>query len=476
MSYLSFSIFLQLAKRMYRLALVYGLCVLLSFTTLALPATAENCDNHFCRKNIDDLSAQELSDYIHAVEILTQRGSEEPNNYDDLAFIHNRAPSDDRPGGPCEHGSDLFLPWHRPHLLAFEQALRESDPPRTSNVRIPYWDWTKPPSGNFYPEAFEDNSSILYTYRNSGVSRNQSPTPHAYTGCYMQESVLNTSEWSVFGGGESRSRQGVLEQPSHNALHSSYIGGYMSNPSTAAYDPIYWSFHAFIDLLMWEWQKDNEVDSSLDAELRGMPTPTTVQDVLNTEELGYSYEYTPPECFLEPSSRTDLTMDADVPVSRFVDVALSAQQEPRLLKTFDLVIPESVDTAYIELTGVTVSEQISYEGNVFIHPKSIAFAPRNEEFRARYLAGLYSVWQTHAESAGTTELLVDISQALRRFAVTNPGETWQVTVAVIPIFPEPALAEVLSLEAKLGTVPFSEEEVDDFESVLDFDDLQLQLR
>jgi hypothetical protein len=40
-----------------------------------------------------------------------------------------------------------LIPWHRARLAGFEKLLRDSDPPRTANVTIPYWDWTKPASG-----------------------------------------------------------------------------------------------------------------------------------------------------------------------------------------------------------------------------------------------------------------------------------------------------------------------------------------
>jgi len=63
-------------------------------------------------------------------------------------------------GGYCTHTSNLFLPWHRPYLAVYEQALYThlqtvaarftgSDKTRyqnaAANFRIPYWDWAAPP-------------------------------------------------------------------------------------------------------------------------------------------------------------------------------------------------------------------------------------------------------------------------------------------------------------------------------------------
>src|SRR4029450_1311947 len=105
------------------------------------------------RKDINSLSATEIADYIHALNVLRRRSEADPDDpagYDFQAGLHN----DDR--GPCEHGNDLFLPWHRAHLYYFEQLLQESDPPRTAEVTIPYWDWIHPEPVDKFPPAFSE--------------------------------------------------------------------------------------------------------------------------------------------------------------------------------------------------------------------------------------------------------------------------------------------------------------------------------
>lgn len=37
----------------------------------------------------------------------------------------------------CQHGSQLFLPWHRAYLYFFEKALQDQVP----GVTLPWWDW-----------------------------------------------------------------------------------------------------------------------------------------------------------------------------------------------------------------------------------------------------------------------------------------------------------------------------------------------
>src|SRR5215211_869203 len=85
--------------------------------------------------------------------------------YDFQAGLHN-----DVFIGPCEHGSDLFLAWHRAHLHYFEKLLQEADPPRTENVTIPYWDWLHAEASGKFPEVFAKPGLFM-------PGRNETPTP-----------------------------------------------------------------------------------------------------------------------------------------------------------------------------------------------------------------------------------------------------------------------------------------------------------
>src|SRR5258708_518674 len=105
------------------------------------------------RKSIDTLTQQELDDYIWALNKVRDRSNANPDDH--AGYIWQAGLHDDPEIGPCEHGSDHFFAWHRAHLYYFELLLRASDPPRTANVTIPYWDWSRPPAtGARYPAAF----------------------------------------------------------------------------------------------------------------------------------------------------------------------------------------------------------------------------------------------------------------------------------------------------------------------------------
>src|SRR5215210_4711510 len=83
------------------------------------------------RKAIRGLSPQELTNFREAVSRMKALSDERGYNF--FAGIH---------GLPlpihCQHGTLLFLPWHRAYLYFFELALQDQVP----DMGLPYWDWT----------------------------------------------------------------------------------------------------------------------------------------------------------------------------------------------------------------------------------------------------------------------------------------------------------------------------------------------
>ena len=65
----------------------------------------------------------------------------------------------------------------------------------------------------------------------------------------------------------------------------------VGNIGTSAFDPIFWSHHVQIDRLWYLWQLKNGNDS-IPQDYLGLPLapfPLTVKDVLDIQQLGYSY-------------------------------------------------------------------------------------------------------------------------------------------------------------------------------------------
>lgn len=411
------------------------------------------------RKNIDSLTPQELADYEHAISKLLEISTNDPQSIDGYTYFEQLHDGD---LGPCEHKNDTFMPWHRAHLFLFEEALRRSDPPRTEAVTVPYWDWSALPSGERYPKAFENESSVLFDeFRNDtpicrtdGAGACDSlPFPRAE----LEARVLNVARWSTpeplqsrlsFGGHQGGEQDcssqfgrgfGALEQPAHNTMHDSYIGGKMADPSSAALDPIFFSFHCYLDLLWAQWQEGHTTDRDLEARLCGLfkdrehrpENRFRVKDLLDTKtQLGYVYDFTPGE--LAPARRAVAARPL-FPAHPAFDFVVSARKQPELVRTLDVTIPApGFEGAHLLLTGMNVTTPFSYSADIYLTPagEELRFADR--EFRATHLADLLYFWRAHhgGNHGRTHDLTVDLGRALTSLAETRAGEQWRVSVAL----------------------------------------------
>ena len=349
------------------------------------------------RRDINTLSDSELGDYIHAIDVLRRRSQANPDDetgFDFQAGLHN-----DVFIGPCEHGSDLFLPWHRAHLHYFEKLLQEADTPRTSNVTIPYWDWIHPqPTGKF-PPAF-DRQGL------SEPGRNLNPQPLPPD---TREIVTTETQWKRFGGfpqGDPEGNFGRLERGPHNFMHPKFIGGKMADPATAAEDPIYFSFHCFIDLLWAEWQRRNGMPAptSPDADLRGFDQQPQhkVADFQDTEQLDYVYELTDQleQAFAAPVAAAPPPAPPErvaiLPLSPVFRRGIAAELQDTERLQFQLAAPpEEARALTARLNQVKVPQKGSYMLRAFVHPSDVQIEVSSEEFGQEFEVGYAVLWRSH---------------------------------------------------------------------------------
>lgn len=351
------------------------------------------------RKDINELSSEELENYIHALDILRERSRQDPDDetgYDFQAALHN-----DAEVGPCEHGNDLFLPWHRAHLHYFERLLQEADPPRTAGVTIPYWDWLRLEDGERkFPQAFYQ-AGLSSTDRDEEV---ESLPPDTL------KIVLDTPDQQEFGGypkGTIDKDYGDFELGPHNFMHGNYVGGRMASPARAAEDPIYWSFHGFIDLLWAEWQKrfgDPELTSP-DAELRGFEGQHKSQagEFRRTEELGYLYSLTarlaaafavPPPA---PEQRQLLWSG---PLTPLFSGPLRSSIAAKSTADFELPEPSSEGRQVrVRLDALRVPVSGSYTLRAYLHPRNLALSPGSVDAE-QWNVGYVSLWRAHTGHNG----------------------------------------------------------------------------
>jgi tyrosinase-like protein len=344
------------------------------------------------RRDIDSLSDAELGDYIHALDVLRQRSAANPD--DEAGFDFQAALHNDMFIGSCEHGSDLFFPWHRAHLHYFEKLLQETDPPRTANVTVPYWDWIHA-EPNKFPAAFDEQGL-------SEGDRNTDPdTPLPSD---TLEIVTTETSWPDFGGypaGDPKGNYGRLELGPHNYMHPTFIGGKMANPGTAAEDPIYFSFHCFIDLMWAEWQRRNGMApaTSPDHDLRGFLSQPKhkVGDVQDTKALDYVYEYSDKlkDAFDVPApSPVARELVSAEPLQPAFDqgVARTLRETERL--EYRLPAAQNGGTSVVRLR-VAVPKSGSYTLEGYLHPADVEFDRSDAQAAKRYFVGYASAWRGH---------------------------------------------------------------------------------
>jgi tyrosinase len=384
------------------------------------------------RRNIECLSADEVATYRHAIDVLKKRDPAKDNPSDPLhnsyqwyVALHNG----DGVVSNCNHQNELFLPWHRALLLVFEHALQESDPDHgTRSIMLPYWNWAVDPTGLRYPKVFEVKGDVLYATRST-----KQPDRRLYSEAQLENVIQTSTNWRMFGGSPCSdpdcpgSAFGTFEQPFHNRMHM-WIGGAMQSDTTAAVDPLFWSFHDYIDLVFARWQlaHPGQVLGCPDCKLRGMPE-WTPRNVTRTEDLGYVYDMT--TCPAPTFRTTALGMPKAA--IELVKPKKSMAAGPVIV---DVTIPQpDFTTAEVEIQGAEVPSTFSYRGAVYLYPAETALAPHDASFSRRYRLGDYSVWALHHgnhRQHHEAVLYVDATTELRYLAKKYPGAAWKLAVVL----------------------------------------------
>jgi tyrosinase len=200
----------------------------------------------------------------------------------------------------CQHTQEggpqatLFLPWHRAYLYEFELALQEQN----AQARLCWWDWPAsrevgvPPA--YAAEAVDGQPNPLALGAMPTDVPNRPPDWKAHTvrtpakpaelpTAGEVEEVLAKSDYFDF--------ELALETQLHNAVHG-WVGGSMSDITTAAYDPLFWAHHTMVDRLWSLWQSQHASPGpppDTYATSLGFSAQLTVGSVLDTASLGYDY-------------------------------------------------------------------------------------------------------------------------------------------------------------------------------------------
>ena len=213
----------------------------------------------FCRKNVFSLEEAEHQRLVSALDRLIDSGK-----FVDLSNFHGH-PSTICPSAPdgvcCPHKVPSFLPWHRLYMAQMEEELGEA---------LPYWDWTK---DSEVPSLWSEAKAPM----KEGVNSTCPPLRFASRNATIRidkEELRRTSKAAFL----ERDFSGFVNRIStpHDSLHDS-IGCDMGTIKTAAYDPLFFLHHSYVDYQWAFWQELQR--------LRGLgEKPLKSQDVENFGE------------------------------------------------------------------------------------------------------------------------------------------------------------------------------------------------
>jgi tyrosinase-like protein len=218
----------------------------------------------------------------------------------------------------CQHSEGTgpkqanFFAWHRMYLYYFERIVRAQVVALggPSDWALPYWDYDAGERANRLPRAFrhrlrrDGSANPLYVAERAPGINSGAGLPAEITSPAFALSRTAFTGVGEFGGGVTSplgqfwSETGRLEQTPHNDVHVA-VGGLMSDPDTAATDPIFWLHHANIDRLWRLWQ-DGHTNAKRRAwrgqsfdffDVGGVAVSVSASRVLQTiKQLGYAYE------------------------------------------------------------------------------------------------------------------------------------------------------------------------------------------
>jgi tyrosinase len=234
-----------------------------------------------------------------------------------------KKPERDRYWSQCQHQTWYFLPWHRAYLHSFEDIVRDAIKSLRgpADWALPYWNYsnTKNPDATKVPKAFLDKKLPDGTPNPLFVKARHGTSVAKEDADLTKRIADNDFEGIDAGAGEgvggprtifspSGEQEGLIEAAPHDLIHGDVggRGGLMSDPATAALDPIFWLHHANIDRLWEVWRhRDARNKNPTDRDWLNGPTrrrsfalfgadekdrPSNPKDVLSTTALGYDYD------------------------------------------------------------------------------------------------------------------------------------------------------------------------------------------
>ena len=342
-------------------------------------------------------NAEELSILKKAFRGIMNLPPDNPKSYFKLAGIHWYPDTQ-----YCKHHEDRYNPWHRVYMIKFEDALRTI--PGCEEVTLPYWDITAAPPTFLYQEPFfsytlprdiHPNYLAGYsTLRFDGhiISQNVLEEDIPYT----ISTAMGKSIWEDF-----ISFTGLGIEAAHDAGHGA-CGITLSKTDAAAFDPLFWFFHANWDRLWWEWQQAMQATSLwkfrstilgsttfLEPPFNDLkPFNITADRTIDLSELGVDYEE-PVLVGAVPtvSAFENRPSSGSMPAAQSIAVEPSPRVSVRLKGIDRLIIPGSFK-AILTADGKAISRRTFFQSS---DPASCESCRKNSMINLDFIIDLKAI-------------------------------------------------------------------------------------
>jgi len=200
----------------------------------------------------------------------------------------------------CQHGTPLFLPWHRAFLFFFERAMRDRVPAAT----LPWWNWATPDGqAGTVPAVYSEptaggasnplaSADVPQRALQQGQAAGQgAPGPNTFRRPGNSGRVLPRASdvRNLIEQPDFRTFNARLEEM-HGQVHM-WTGGHMQLIPFSGFDPVFWAHHAMVDRLWRLWQiRHNAPGPPQQLWSQALPPfPMTVAQTLDVTLLGYDY-------------------------------------------------------------------------------------------------------------------------------------------------------------------------------------------
>ena len=278
-----------------------------------------------------------------AVDALIPRPASNPSSWRYLAAIHGVPdnltvpPDADQFWDQCQHQSWFFLSWHRGYIASFEAVIAQTivELGGPAEWALPYWDYSDASNPNarlMHPDFFnrrlaDGSPNALWSRRAQAQNGNFSfGSTTVALGALQFQNFTNPSAGAPGFGGPATGFShfggvnGALENSPHNRIHVQIGGqtGFMSDPATAALDPIFWLHHCNIDRLWEVWRNQGpefrnptspQWLSAVTFDMHdgdGNPFTFASSDMLDTTRILHGYRYDTVPVAQEPGAPSPL--------------------------------------------------------------------------------------------------------------------------------------------------------------------------